>query len=276
MTKSPSQKLAFAKMHSTVFFFLVTSAYILQVASGWSYFRSVDNGVKVEKNKVTSGEGGRRLGWLSDMLAKAAKEARKNSSAPTKLPTKSPTQIPTAIDTPSPVSSPTKNPTMSPTTKSPTNELDEVPTISPTKFPTKSPTRSPITLENTCLTEPTDKYRTCFQRAVDPQNNLTEDKILRDNYNLGAIMFERGINISSPSASTYLAPYTEPYVMPDEELTNGTVYFSLVTDGVKNLTCDDQIELEEVTLKWVKVSLERNNIPLLLVISSFYSMRMIP
>ena len=72
-------------------------------------------------------------------------------------------------------------------------------------------------------------------------------------------MYKRGMDVSSPSTDTYLAPYTEPYFTPDEELINGTVYLSLVTDGVDYLTCDDQIRLEEVTLKWVNVSLERKS-----------------
>ena len=67
-------------------------------------------------------------------------------------------------------------------------------------------------------------------------------------------MYERGMDISSPSIDTYLAPYTGPNAMSDEDLINGTVYLSLVTKGVNNLTCDDQIKLEEVTLKWAKVS----------------------
>jgi hypothetical protein len=82
------------------------------------------------------------------------------------------------------------------------------------------------------LLSPPDKYRTCFQRAVDPGNDLTEDTILRDKY----------------------VPYTPPFATEDEELTNGTVYLSLVADTLVNLTCDDQLILEEIVLQWVGVS----------------------
>ena len=266
-------------MHSKVLFFFGIIACILQSASGWTHFLRVDKGVKVEKNVAARSKNVRRLGWLSDMLAKAAKEAKeKKTSRPTKKPTKRPTPKPTVVDTPSPVQTPTTKspindldktpsklptniPTSLPTTSPSTNFQTLKPTVtskSPTKFPTKSPTSLPTTSGNICLTDPPDKYRTCFQRVVDPSNELTKDYILRDKYNIGASMYERGMNISSPSTGTYLAPYTKPYYnMSHEELTNGTVYLSLVTDGVNNLTCDDQIELEEVTLKWVKASLER-------------------
>ncbi|KAL3804268.1 hypothetical protein ACHAWO_012447, partial [Cyclotella atomus] len=67
-------------------------------------------------------------------------------------------------------------------------------------------------------------------RAVDPSNDLEEDTIIRTT-----------------------APYNIPYTLPsEEELTRGTVYLSLVTENITNLTFNDQLELEEITLEWIK------------------------
>jgi hypothetical protein len=86
-----------------------------------------------------------------------------------------------------------------------------------------------------CLSNPEDVYRTCFQRAKDPSNNLTQDTILRDEYNSGSI-----------------APYIEPYVTSDEELTFGTIYLSTVRDDNTTLNCNEKIRLEEISLMWLK------------------------
>lgn len=68
-------------------------------------------------------------------------------------------------------------------------------------------------------------------------------------------MYEQGEDISSPSADTYLAPYTVPYVGPDEDLSTETIYLSLVGKNVSsNLTCDEQLNFEELALKWLYVS----------------------
>jgi hypothetical protein len=107
---------------------------------------------------------------------------------------------------------------------------------------------------------PQDRYRTCFQRAADPSNNLSEDKVLREQYNIGAALYQNGEDISSPSVDTYLAPFTLPYAASDEKLTNGTVYLSLVSnnDIDDDMTCDEALQLEELALEWLKVSCSEN------------------
>jgi hypothetical protein len=106
----------------------------------------------------------------------------------------------------------------------------------PSSKPTSSPTNHPAST-NLCLTDPEDVYRTCFQRAIDPSNNLTEDTILRNEYNKGDI-----------------APYTVPYVTSDEELTYETIYLSSVRNDSSTLDCNEKIRLEEISLMWLKVS----------------------
>jgi hypothetical protein len=107
---------------------------------------------------------------------------------------------------------------------------------------------------NICL-NPKDIYRTCFQRAVDPNNDLTEDIVLRNEYNLGALMYQNSQE-SSVSTLSYIRPYTPPYITSNELLTYGSMHLSMVTsETVSDFTCDDQLELEEVTLEWLKASL---------------------
>jgi hypothetical protein len=89
---------------------------------------------------------------------------------------------------------------------------------------------------NICLNEQEDMYRTCFQRAKDPSNDLTQDTILRDEYNNGTI-----------------APFTKPYVTSDEELTYETIYLSPVRDDDSTLDCYEKFRLEEISLMWLKV-----------------------
>ncbi|KAL7512109.1 hypothetical protein ACHAXN_009127 [Cyclotella atomus] len=91
---------------------------------------------------------------------------------------------------------------------------------------------------NICLNEQEDMYRTCFQRAKDPSNDLTQDTILRDEYNNGTI-----------------APFTKPYVTSDEELTYETIYLSPVRDDDSTLDCYEKFRLEEISLMWLKDSL---------------------
>jgi hypothetical protein len=109
---------------------------------------------------------------------------------------------------------------------------------------------------NICLKKPEDIYRTCFQRAVDPSNDLTKDTVLRHEYNLGALMYQQGQQ-SSVSTLSYLEPYTPVYVTSNELLTYGSMYLSMVTNiRVSDLTCDDKVVLEEVTLEWLRASLK--------------------
>lgn len=127
------------------------------------------------------------------------------------------------------------------------------PTRSPslTSWPTYSPTLSAE--PNICLTKP-DPYRTCFQRASDPDNDLIQDTILREQYNKGAL---KACGVYTPSNNeSIIEPFTAPYVAADEELTNGTAYLSLMTAEWlgATLSCDEQLELEEVLLEWLKVS----------------------
>lgn len=102
---------------------------------------------------------------------------------------------------------------------------------------------------NICLNNPEDIYRTCFQRSINPSNDLTEDAILRDKYNLGALMHQNGQE-SSVSTLSYITPYMPPYITSNELLTYGSMYLSMVTsEAVSNVTCNDKIELEEVSLE---------------------------
>jgi hypothetical protein len=104
------------------------------------------------------------------------------------------------------------------------------PTVTPqpsTEWPTWSSPSYPW-LGNICLRKP-DPYRTCFQRVADSSNNFTEDRILREEYNKGALN-ECGEYTPSGNES-FVTPYTAPYVSQDEELTNGTLYLSVMTDN---------------------------------------------
>jgi hypothetical protein len=61
---------------------------------------------------------------------------------------------------------------------------------------------------------------------------------------------------SSVSTLSYIRPYTPPYITSNELLTYGSMHLSMVTsETVSDFTCDDQLELEEVTLEWLKASL---------------------
>lgn len=77
----------------------------------------------------------RRLGWLSDLLAKVSKE---NSSQP------QPTAKPTRKRTPKPTLEPTK-PLAGPTTNHPSPSKPPQATQAPTNLPTKLQTKSPST-----------------------------------------------------------------------------------------------------------------------------------
>lgn len=120
--------------------------------------------------------------------------------------------------------------------------------------------------KNVCLKKE-DKYRTCFTRAADPNNVLEEDTILRDEYNIAAAPSpksgKRARRLAKASKSkggktskSSVQPYSPPYIMDDEKLTEGTIYLSMVKEkAVKKMSCDDKIELEEATIEWLYVSL---------------------
>lgn len=88
---------------------------------------------------------------------------------------------------------------------------------------------------------------------ADPSNNFTEDRILREEYNKGALN-ECGEYTLSGNES-FVTPYTAPYVSQEEMLTNGTLYLSVMTDNWlgRSLPCKDLIDLEEVVLHWLDV-----------------------
>jgi hypothetical protein len=83
-----------------------------------------------------------------------------------------------------------------------------------------------------------------------------EDTVLRHEYNLGALLYQNGQQ-SSVSTLSYLVPYTPPYITSDELLTYGSMYLSMVTN-VSDQTCDDQLDLEQVMLEWLKASSHMN------------------
>jgi hypothetical protein len=154
----------------------------------------------------------------------------------------------------------TNRPTWSPTvTRQPSTDW---PTWSPTSTPTIDDTGgySPKSLKKNICLRKSDPYRTCFQRSVNPSNNLTKGTILREEYNKGALN-ECGKYTPSWNES-FIEPYTAPYVAEDEVLTNGTVYLSmLMGHKFRNVffeelkfNCDDFVELEEVLLEWLYVS----------------------
>ncbi|KAL3788465.1 hypothetical protein HJC23_011417, partial [Cyclotella cryptica] len=128
---------------------------------------------------------------------------------------------------------------------------------------TRKPTRLPAPEKepkNICLDDPEDKYRTCFQRSADPSNNLSQDKILRHQYNVGARKFKRGNLCSKLEKSSgksgkgslsYVVPYSPPYVTSDEQLTHGSIYISIVQEKHVTMDCNNKIDLEETTLEWL-------------------------
>lgn len=66
---------------------------------------------------------------------------------------------------------------------------------------------------------------------------------------------------SSVSTLSYITPYMPPYITSNELLTYGSMYLSMVTsEAVSNVTCNDKIELEEVSLEWLKASSNVNSL----------------
>lgn len=100
--------------------------------------------------------------------------------------------------------------------------------------------------DNICL-EPTDRYRTCYQRAADPSNNLRKDEIQRREYNRGAKRYEKGKNYR-------IEPYSPPYVAEDEELMTTTFHLELNQDSTQ-LTCDEKVVMEEVVLEYLRANI---------------------
>ncbi|KAL7468732.1 hypothetical protein ACHAXS_008960 [Conticribra weissflogii] len=105
--------------------------------------------------------------------------------------------------------------------------------------------RKRTTSDNICL-EPTDRYRTCYQRAADPSNNLRKDEIQRGEYNRGAKRYEKGKNYR-------IEPYSPPYVEEDEELMTTTFHLELNQDSTQ-LTCDEKVVMEEVVLEYLRAN----------------------
>ena len=108
--------------------------------------------------------------------------------------------------------------------------------------------------DNVCLPDP---YRTCYQRAFSPENDLQVDEIQRNEYNYGAQLFQRGEEyiLSSKSSKnpnvSAMIPYTSPFVDSDEEMVPGTLHLALLQDPMV-ISCDDIISMEEITLEFLK------------------------
>ncbi|EED90316.1 predicted protein [Thalassiosira pseudonana CCMP1335] len=111
----------------------------------------------------------------------------------------------------------------------------------------------------------TSNFRTCISRAIDPSNDLTGcDKILRNQYNLGAQMYKRGNTYKPPKpipagngwmyvppAVPPPKPYTNPYIDKDELLTDGIMHLSFLQDSVK-ADCNEVIRIEETVLRYLQ------------------------
>jgi hypothetical protein len=161
------------------------------------------------------------------------------SSSPSLAPTRQPSTNPSSSPSSSPSLAPSVNPSLSPSS-SPSNQPSANPSSSPSFAPSTPPSHSPTS-------SPTqrDIYRTCFQRAIDPSNDLPEDTIFRD------------MNSTEPQCESLAEMHSPPYYVPEEEeLTYGTVYLSIVRNNNTNLTCNDQLDLEEIALEWLYVSTE--------------------
>lgn len=77
---------------------------------------------------------------------------------------------------------------------------------------------------------PLNNYRTCYDRVIDPSNDLTCDAIRLDN------------------------PFTSPYIGEDEELVSGKMHLTLTQYSITAVTCEDTIAMEEISLEYLKVS----------------------
>ncbi|KAL7522095.1 hypothetical protein ACHAWX_006780 [Stephanocyclus meneghinianus] len=105
-----------------------------------------------------------------------------------------------------------------------------------------------------CL-QPPDPYRTCFQRAEDPNNKLNKNYIDRSGYNFGIKLYRQGYTYvqpyySDPAYNTPLEPYSKPYTTADETLYSTTMWLTLLQDNT-NVNCAAQIDIEEATLKFL-------------------------
>ena len=83
---------------------------------------------------------------------------------------------------------------------------------------------------------PLNQFRTCYERAADPRNDLEYDTLQT------------------------LTPFVAPYIGPDEWMVSDslhitiTEYAGLLKDGT--VSCEETIDLEELSLKYLKVSQE--------------------
>ena len=189
--------------------------------------------------------GRRKLGKASSKSSKAEPSVWYSSKT-------SKTNVPKSKTTKSKTTKQKSKATKKGTTKATKATKKRKKTSSPSTAPTveDQSTTTNTKDKNVCLTNPPDVYRTCMQRAVDPNNDLTVDTILRDQYNIGATKF-----INGESTEGYITPHTPPYTTDDESLTFGTVYLSMIRNNHTELTCDDQLNLEETVLQWLNVSL---------------------
>eukprot|EP00970_Alexandrium_tamarense_P016817 scaffold7503_cov234-Alexandrium_tamarense.AAC.1 len=76
---------------------------------------------------------------------------------------------------------------------------------------------------------PPNNYRTCFHRAVDQSNKL-------------------GIDVIQEAF-----PFTTPFVDEDEELVHGSLHLSLAQYEIMNMTCEDIIAMEMISLRYLDV-----------------------
>lgn len=74
-----------------------------------------------------------------------------------------------------------------------------------------------------------NNYRTCYDRVIDPSNDLTCDAIRLDN------------------------PFTSPYIGEDEELVSRKMHLTLTQYSITAVTCEDTIAMEEISLEYLKV-----------------------
>eukprot|EP00970_Alexandrium_tamarense_P016816 scaffold7502_cov179-Alexandrium_tamarense.AAC.1 len=91
---------------------------------------------------------------------------------------------------------------------------------------TEDPVRIAIRLN---CKPPPNNYRTCFHRAVNQSNKLGIDVIQE------------------------VFPFTTPFVDEDEELVHGSLHLSLAQYEIMNITCDDILAMEMISLRYLDV-----------------------
>ena len=101
---------------------------------------------------------------------------------------------------------------------------------------------------NVCL-DPPDRYRTCISRTINPKNDVEDcNHIERNGYNFAAQLHKRDRPIPSYLPPLYTLPFIASRVI--EERTPGNMHLTIF-QAAKDLTCDDLIDLEEATLKYL-------------------------